>query len=121
MSEVPNNVGPLAVDAKLYSGELALSPLSADVPGDDIENASHFKYHYFQLDVSSYSGSLVVRVEGTLNGTLWFNLDSGNADTSYTDDGTYLLDSTRGVRCKKVRLRKISGTGTINATYKGGN
>jgi len=121
MSEVANNVGPLAVDAKLYSDTLALSEFSDNVPSDDIENASHFKYHYFQLYITNYSGSLVVRVEGTMGDGRWFNLDSNNADTSYTANGTYLLDSTRAVRCQKVRLKKISGTGTINATYRGGN
>ena len=121
MSEVANNVGPLAVDAKLYSDTLALSEFSDNVPSDDIENASHFKYHYFQIAVTNYSGSLVVRAEGTLGGGRWFNLDSGNANTSYTADGAYCLDTTRGLRCQKVRLKKVSGTGTLNVIYRGGN
>lgn len=121
MAEVKTDVSPKTVDNNMYSEvETFVSNAGNDVIGS-IENADNFRYHYFEFNISGISGTVVMRVEGTLSGNGWFNLSADGTDSSYTSNGTYLLSTTRGVRCKNIRLRKVSGTGTIQAYYRGGN
>jgi hypothetical protein len=121
MAEVKTDVSPKIVDAPMYSNTLALTPVSSPQTMDDIPNADSFQYHYWQIQISGISGTVVIRAEGSLNGTNFFNLAADGSDTSYTANGTYLLSSTRGIRAKIVRLNFVSGTGTITAFYRGGN
>jgi hypothetical protein len=121
MAEATVDISPKVTDENMYSSVLTYASNSGNDVIGSVENADQFQYHYFEFNISGISGTVVMRVEGTLSGNGWFNLSADDTDTSYTTNGTYLLSSTRGLRCKNVRLRKVSGTGTIQAYYRGGN
>ena len=59
---------------------LTATDATADVPSVGAED------FVVQVNVSSIGTSVVVRVEGTLDGTNYFNCDSGG-DTTITSDG----------------------------------
>jgi hypothetical protein len=85
-------------------------------------------YHNLLLsvDVNSMAGgdTLTVRVEGSLDGTNWFNLDDAGLDTTYTGDGTYQFHKDN-FACKYFRFTFVSetggGAGTIDVDYILGN
>jgi hypothetical protein len=119
--EAKESVSPVGVDEKMYSGVTALTAFTANGASDEIVNSDHFRYHYFQIVITGISGSVVLRMEGTLDGVTYFNMNAAGVDTTYSANGTYLLETTRGLRPTKVRLNKISGTGTVTSYYRGGN
>jgi hypothetical protein len=121
MAEAKVDASPKTVDENMYSSVLTFTENAGNDVIGSVENADQFRYHYFEFKITGISGTVVMRVEGTISGEGWFNVAGDGLDTSYTANGTYLLSSTRGLRCKNVRLRKVSGTGTIQAYYRGGN
>jgi len=64
----------------------------------------------FQVTTSGVSTNVVIRMEGSLDNTSFFNLDDAEADTTLTADGTfgYALSGTP-VKYVRVRLVSISG------------
>jgi hypothetical protein len=64
----------------------------------------------FQVTVASIGTNVVIRMEGSLDGTSYFNLDQTNADTTLTANGTfgYILSSAP-VRYVRLRLVSLSG------------
>ncbi len=64
----------------------------------------------FQIVVSSISTNVVVRFEGSLDNTNFFNLDQSNADTTITANGTFGF-ALSGCPVKFVRLRLVSISG----------
>jgi hypothetical protein len=64
----------------------------------------------FQLTVSSIGTNVVVRFEGSLDGTSYFNLDQSNTDTTLTANGTYGF-ALSGCPVKYVRFRVVSISG----------
>ena len=111
--------GPVVIDERMYSNVVAFKNV-LDAAGEvvEINNADQFHYHYFQCNVTD---AVVLRVEGTLDGDNWFNMDSDNTDTTIAAIGTYLIDTTRGIRPVKIRLKYVSGTGSVTPFYRGGN
>jgi len=72
----------------------------------------------FQVTVSSIGTNVVLRFEGSLTNQDWFNLDSSEADTTITADGTtgYAVSDTP-VEFVRVRLVSLSGgTPTVATT-----
>lgn len=69
----------------------------------------------FQVTVSSIGTNVVVRFEGSLDDTSFFNLDQSGADTTITANGTYGF-ALNGCPIKFVRIRLVSlsgGTPTV--------
>jgi hypothetical protein len=69
----------------------------------------------FQVTVSSIGTNVVIRLEGSLDDTSYFNLDQSGADTTITLNGTYGF-CLSGCPVRYVRLRVVSissGTPTI--------
>ena len=69
----------------------------------------------FQVTVSSIGTNVVVRFEGRLDDTSFFNLDQSGADTTITANGTYGF-ALNGCPIKFVRIRLVSlsgGTPTV--------
>ena len=69
----------------------------------------------FQVTVSSIGTNVVVRFEGSLDDTSFFNLDQSGADTTITANGTYGF-ALNGCPIKFVRIRSVSlsgGTPTV--------
>lgn len=64
----------------------------------------------FQVTVSSIGTSVVIRFEGSLDGTNFFNLSSSNTDTTLTANGTYGY-ALSGCPVQYARLRLVSITG----------
>jgi len=80
--------------------------------------------HTFQIKTSSVSTNVIVRAEGSLDGTNYFNMNDDATDTTYTADGTYLLHKF-DFKTKFVRLRMVSESGgtsvNVDVKYIGGN
>jgi hypothetical protein len=64
----------------------------------------------FQITVSNIGTNVVIRFEGSLDGSSYFNLDSANADTTITANGTYGY-ALSGCPVKYIRLRLVSLSG----------
>jgi hypothetical protein len=64
----------------------------------------------FQVTITGIGTNVVIRLEGSLDGTNYFNLDQANADTTLTANGTfgYILSSAP-VRYVRLRLVSLSG------------
>ena len=65
--------------------------------------------HTFAAVVSSINTNVVLRIEGTLDGTNWFNLSDTNADTTITANGTYGFMATGMLY--KIRGNFVSESG----------
>jgi hypothetical protein len=89
----------------------------------------NWKNHTLAFTIPDAPTTLVVRAEGSLDGTNFFGLDpSGNADASgnltYADSGTYAL-VFRNTPLNYIRLALISFTGAgapsvTTVKYRGG-
>jgi hypothetical protein len=64
----------------------------------------------FQVTVTDIDTNVVVRFEGSLDNTNFFNLDQGGADTTITANGTYGF-ALNGCPVKHIRLRLVSISG----------
>jgi len=69
--------------------------------------------HTIQLKVAGINTSATVRVEGSLNGEEWFNLDAADSDVTITTDGVYgmFFEGTLGY----IRFRFVSEEGGTDA------
>lgn len=74
----------------------------------------------FQVTVSGIGTNVVIRFEGSLDGTNFFNLSSANVDTTLTSNGTfgYAL-SNCPVQFARLRLVSFSGGTPSVATVLG--
>lgn len=61
----------------------------------------------FQVTVSDIGTNVVLRFEGSLDGTNFFNLSSTNTDTTITANGTYGY-ALSGCPVQYARLRLVS-------------
>ena len=61
----------------------------------------------FQVTVSSIGTNVVIRLEGSLDDTSYFNLDQSGADTTFTINSTYGF-CLSGCPVRYVRLRVVS-------------
>ena len=74
----------------------------------------------FQVTVSSIGTNVVLRFEGSLDDSSYFNLDQSGADTTITANGTYGF-ALNGCPIKYVRLRLVSiSTGSPSVACKVG-
>lgn len=64
-------------------GTLTSAGTTSFAGGESADNA------VFQVTVSSIGTNVVIRLEGSIDATNWFNLDSNNVDTTITANGTY--------------------------------
>ena len=84
----------------------------------DFANSSRADNAVFQVTVSSIGTNVVIRFEGSLDATNWFNLDSGNVDTTITANGTYGYSMMQApVVYMRGRLVSLSG-GTPSVVFK---
>ena len=70
----------------------------------------------FQVTVSRIGTNVVIRFEGSLDGSNYFNLDQAGTDTTITANGTYGY-ALSGCPVKYIRLRLVSlsgGTPSVN-------
>lgn len=65
--------------------------------------------------LASINTNVVVRAEGSLDGTNWFNLSQTNTDTTLTANGTYAFNVS-SVACDFIRFNFVSESGGTAAT-----
>ncbi len=77
--------------------------------------------HTIALTVANIDTNVVVRIEGTIDGTNAFNLSDSDTDTTITANGTYGFMATGSLT--GIRVNFISETGgtaaTVDAKYLG--
>lgn len=84
----------------------------------DFANSSESDNAVFQITVTSIGTNVVVRFEGSLDATNWFNLDSNNIDSTITANGTYGYSLMQApVVYMRGRLVSLSG-GTPSVVFK---
>ena len=86
------------------------------------ENGRFLEDHVIQYVVAGISTNLVFTMDGSLDGTNWFNMDTDELTTTINANGTYSLTRSN-CPIKQIRLTQVSETGgttaTINARYMG--
>ena len=87
-------------------------------------NVEKFSNHTFQLVTANISTNAIVRAEGSLDDSNWFNMSDDNSDTTLTTDGTYCMYKAN-FKTKYIRVNFVSESGATNTTidvdYMGGN
>ena len=86
-------------------------------------DVTDYKNHSFQIIVASIGTSVTVRVEGSHDGTNYFNMAASGSDTTYTSNDIYLL-SKDNFKTQFARVRLVSEVGatvTLDISYMGGN
>lgn len=84
----------------------------------DYASSSRSDNATFQVTVSSIGTNVVIRFEGSLDATNWFNLDSNNVDTTITANGTTGYTMMQApVAFMRGRLVSLSG-GTPSVVFK---
>jgi len=91
-------------------------------PGtSEVTNARSMKSHVCQFVVASIDTNVVIRFEGSLDGTNYFNINP-NGDTTITANGTYAI-SKSNMPLLNVRVVFVSEAGgtaaTVDALYEG--
>jgi hypothetical protein len=72
----------------------------------------------FQVTVSDVGTNVVIRLEGSLDATNWFNLDPAEADTTLTANGTTAYSVSQApVSYVRGQLVSLSG-GTPSVVFK---
>ena len=100
-------VGGVAVlPYKQFSAETQLNATGTTAAQD----VTQFNYLTYQYKVASIGTSIVVRMEGSVDGTNWFNLSPTNTDTTITANGTYAFIAS-GVALYRVRFNLVTITG----------
>lgn len=70
--------------------------------------------------VAAINTNVILRAEGSMDGTNWFNLDANNVDTTITANGTYGFNVEAAI--DNIRLTLVSESGgtavTVDATVR---
>ena len=74
-----------------------------------------FSEHVLQYTVAAINTNVVLRAEGSLDGTNFFNLSKSDADTTVTANGTDAFVYI-GKGINYIRLRLVSESGGTDAT-----
>lgn len=96
------------------SGTITESWDALTAPGTtSAKECAGYVKHTIQLKVAGINTSATVRVEGSLNGEEWFNLDAADSDVTITTDGVYgmFFEGTLGY----IRFRFVSEEGGTDA------
>lgn len=94
----------LPLDADVIT-ESALTTVGS-TPSRSMSNYSLLTY---QATISGVGTNVVVRVEGSINGSSWFNLSPTNADTTITSNGTYGFSFGGKLSSTRFTLASFSG------------
>lgn len=69
------------------------------------------------VTIATINTNVVIRIEGSLDGTNWFNLSATDTDTTFTANGTYGFNVEAAV--DNIRLNFVSEAGGTTATVNG--
>lgn len=81
-----------------------------------------YKNVNFQFLIASIDTDVVMRIQGSLNGTNWYNADRDEIDFTYTANGTYSVLYEGKGEILFIRVLMVSETGgtavTVDVTVK---
>lgn len=101
-------------------GDYAFTQLTAPGATDALEVKS-LRYHTLAYTVAAINTNVVLRAEGSIDGTNWFNLDGTDSDTVVTANGTNAFVFFGNL--SYIRGQFVSETGgtaaTVNFRYLG--
>ena len=104
----------LATDATQYIQFAAETQLTA--PGTTTaRDVSLFRNITVSYTIASINTSVTTRLEGSTDGSNWFNLDPGESNTTVTTNGTFAFILSN-VALHRIRLNFISEVGGTAAT-----
>lgn len=104
----------LAVDATQYNQFAAETQLTA--PGTTTaRDVSLFRNTTVSYTVASINTSVTVRLEGSTDGSNWFNLDPSENNTTITTNGTFAFILSN-VALHRIRFNFVSEIGGTSAT-----
>lgn len=122
MATAGNDKSPKVNDANMYSEVIELATLTTKQVGEEVENTSQFKFHYFEIKITGLTANVVIRPEGTMSDNGFGVITDDGLDVTFTEDGIFFIDTTRGLRLVKTRLNWVSGAATtVETSYRGGN
>ena len=99
------------------------SNLTAPNAVSDTFNISKNKDHTFIYTVTAIETNVVVRPQGSQDGTNWYHLDDSQIDTTITANGTYMDHKSNfaGHLARILFVSESGGTAVVVATkYTGG-
>jgi len=70
----------------------------------------------FQVTVASINTNVVVRAQGSLDNSNWFNIDTDEEDVTITANGTYGIKHEGDGELVYIRLYKVSESGGTDST-----
>jgi hypothetical protein len=112
---------PVGFTSNLPYVPVTFDQLTAPGSTDEFECIDYL-YHTFQYKITLIDTNVVVRAEGSLDGTNWANLDANDVDTTQTANGTYLF--TFFGKINFIRFTFVSEAGgtaaKIDVKYLGG-
>ena len=113
----------LSVFAKSQDTQVSSAALTTPNATTDTFETKGFLNHTFIYTIAGVSNNIVLRPQGSRDGTNWFHLDDSEADSTFTANGTY-IDHKANFTLHKARILFVSESGattaTGNVTYTGG-
>ncbi len=103
----------LGYDYAAQGKTITLASLSAPGASEEVRMEG-CKGIVFAVTVASINANVVLRAEGSLDGSAWFNLSESELDFTYTANGTYSF-SYDGI-LSRARMNFISEAGGTDAT-----
>jgi len=70
----------------------------------------------FAVTVAAINTNVVVRIQGSLDNSNWFNVDEDEQDVTYTANGTYALRYQGKGEVRYLRLYVVSESGGTDVT-----
>jgi hypothetical protein len=94
-------------------GTLTAAGVTSFANGESADNG------LFQVTVSGIGTNVVVRFEGSLDATNWFNLDANNFDTTITANGTtgYAISQAPVAFFRGRLVSSVGGTPSVQFTF----
>jgi len=100
--------------AVMATQEVTFAQLTA--PGSTVAvEVSNYHHYTFQVTVAAIDTTVTVRAEGSLDNTVWFNLDDTRTDLVIAANGTYSMRASNR-KCKHIRFTFVSEVGGTAAT-----
>jgi hypothetical protein len=88
-------------------------------------DVSDYRFHSFLYTVSNINTNVVMRIEGSIDGTNFVNINDSDLDTTITSNTTVLdhkpTFKIKYLRAKMVSKSSVNSTPSVIVYYMGGN
>jgi len=102
-----------SISSTIAQDQTSLAQLTATGNTDSVSMAG-YSHAFITVKVSAINTNVVIRIEGSNNGTDWANLAATDTDTTITVNGTYAFTFTGSPAF--IRLNFVSESGGTDAT-----